>query len=495
MHDVRFHSSRFRLVFLLSCLFIGGSGKLDLLAQNTSATTTKTGTSEPPKSPSYYLEKYGTLPVPAILNGKDHIIIDGWIEALERGRIIKGVTKQGAIRYRTPEIFHLEPISQKGYRINGGGFQGQISPNIQLSVGNSYVFKMKHSDQETAPILIQAPDPKTPNSMSPYKGFELLNNDSPDKTLWITPTQDSPEEMEYSIFGHQVISRGKITIIKTPDPEAFIEDPIHLQVIVYPHILSKHYDLCAEGFYSKEIKANLSLMDLYSAVVAQFDAKEEWLRKVQEQDDEKHNLLYSHTNPTPLMKQHEMSELKVQLLETRKTRTIDENGHVVDGTKYLIKYENSPDVNIFLKSLIRAESRHNERIRNHLKIPDTTYKTVLWHIKVGSRSMQQAKRDRDAFNHFLAQFSGLSLEHAVNHEIEEEAKALVAMRRYDEAIKLLRPYAYPLIKLASIPSHFGSNRITNFKEPVLSFLRVTRVVLNLIENHRTVRPKSKMTLQ
>ena len=109
-------------------------------------------------------------------------------------------------------------------------------------------------------------------------------------------------------------------------------------------------------------------------------------------------------------------------------------------------------------------------LRRQLKVPESQFKGVHYYTRVSNSHVDEAARIRNEFEDNLDKFKNLTIEYAVEDAYLENTKNLVSAGKLDEAIKLLRPHTYPLVKLVGLPEFFGERRICNFKEPVIYLL-------------------------
>jgi len=425
----------------------------------------------PPQGPNYYLQRYGSLGVPATLSGRDKVIIEGWVEDLDRGRIIKGVDQNGAIRYRLAKEFNIEANPNIGYRFHGNGYSGQANPAVTLNVGESYLFKVKGADR--FPMLIHKPNPDFPYKFFPFEGFEVMANESIQDNLpvRITPRPDTPEEIHYASRDHFKL-KGRILINKNSKPST--EGVIHKTVIVRRQIIKQYIALLAEGFIPAPISLGAETEEFYAQVKNGYLAGEQWYKSLANHAAPGHRLFYVRTDPKPLMNAANFTARfpPPEILEERPIFTLNALQQPQKGIRYLIKMRSSAQGDQFIKSLLEKEAKYEPEIRRRLN--DPTSPTEMLRISSAQRlievnhkgSLNVFTRRHGGFEQELNRFRSLNITHAVDNDAMHLAKSLIFQGDYIRGLHQLRPIVYPLIKLAPIPKYFDRTRISTFQDDV-----------------------------
>jgi tetratricopeptide (TPR) repeat protein len=424
----------------------------------------------PPQSPNYYLQRYGTLAVPAILGGRDYVMIDGWIEKLEKGPIIKGVDQQGRIRYRMAKVFEIEPKPTIGYRFYGNGYQGEGNPTITLNVGESYIFKI--SQQQLYPMLIHKINPDQPFQFFPYNSFELLNNHSDISQMRFTPRPDTPDELVYQNQKYREQLKGTIRINKTPLQS--LDGEISLTVIVRRQIIDKYLELLAEGFIPEPLSLGAETIEFYEEIQKAFKVADTWYSNLETYKEPGHKLIWTSVNPENLVQGINFTPQfpAPQILDPRIVHTLDSRSRPVQSKKYLLKVKISPPIQQFVRKLLDEEAKINPEIRKILNDPKLlndqikeSYATRLLEVdhKV---AYQQFQAKQGAFENELSRFKNLNITYAIDNDAYQRAQSLIFQGDYIRGLHELRPIVYPLIKLAPIPKYFGSTRISYFQDHV-----------------------------
>ena len=446
----------------------------------------------PPQSPTYYLQRYGTLPVPAILSGKDHVVIDGWIDELEKGKIIKGVDQQGRIKYRRAKVIEIEPKPSIGYRFYGLGYQGQANPTVTLNVGESYVFKIKQQLQYRT--LIHKLNPEQPYQFFPYNSFELLNNESDVSQMRFTPRPDTPDELIYQNRQYRERMKGIFRINKTP-PKS-LDGEISLTVIVRRQIIDKYIDLLAEGFIPEPLSLGAETIEFYEEIQKGFKYADNWYARLEAYREPGHKLLWTSINPEPLFEGVPFTPRfpAPQILDPKTVHTLDSLSRPIKGTKYLLKVKLSGPANQFIKKLLKQESKTNSEIRKILNDPklindDIRASQALRFIEVDHRNAyQRFQAEQGAFENELNRFKSLNIIYAIENDAFQRAQSLIFQGEYIRGLHELRPIVYPLIKLAPIPKYFGNTRISYFQDHVEYLLQALLEAANsekVPENYQT----------
>ena len=425
----------------------------------------------PPQSPTYYLKRYGSLGVPATLSGRDKVILEGWVDKLEKGNIIKGVDQNGAIRYRMAKEFNIEAQPTVGYKFSGNGYSGQGNPTVTLNVGESYLFNVSNADQY--PMLIHQPNPDFPYKFFPFEGFEVMANESIQNTLpvRITPRPDSPDELHYASREHRRL-KGRILINKNAPRST--EGVIHLTVIVRRQIIEQYINLLAEGFIPKPISLGSETEDFYAQVKAGYTAGEQWYKSLEDHAAPGHRLFYIRTDPKPLMQSFEFTARfpPPEILQAPTIYTHNALQQPIEGKMYLIKMRSSAAGDQFIKSILEKEAKYVPEIRKRLN--DPTMPTEMLKISSAQRlievnhkgSFSAFTRRHGAFEQELNRFRRLNIMHAVDNDAMQSAKSLIFQGDYIRGLHQLRPIVYPLVKLAPIPKYFDRTRISTFQDDV-----------------------------
>ena len=446
----------------------------------------------PPQSPTYYLQRYGTLPVPAILSGREHVVIDGWIEKLEKGPIIRGVDQQGRIRFRLAKEIEIDPKASIGYRFYGLGYQGQGNPTVTLNVGESYVFKIKQQLQY--PMLIHKLNPEQPFQYFPYNSFEILNNESDVSQMRFTPRPDTPDELIYQNRQYRERMKGVFRINKNP-PKS-MDGVTSLPVIVRRQIIEKYIELLAEGYIPIPLSLGAETIEFYEEIQKGFKYAEGWYANLEAYREPGHKLLWTTVHPEPLLEGIPFTPRfpAPEVLDPKTIHTLDALSQPVKGTKYLLKVKLSAPINTFIKRLLQQEAKTNPEIRKILNNPnllndDFRANQALPLIEVNhGNAFQKFQAQQGAFENELNRFKSLNITYAIENDALQRAQSLIFQGEYIRGLHELRPIVYPLIKLAPIPKYFGNTRISFFQDHVEYLLQALLEAANsekVPENYRT----------
>ena len=425
----------------------------------------------PPQLGKYYRERYGALSVPAVLQGTEEVMIEGWTENLRGVEVLRGITLQGAIKYRRAKVFEVEPKPSIGYRIEGHGRVDPFDKNIVLNLGESYIFKMKSKEQQAYPMLVHKPDPIQPYKFFPYNGFELMNNERDLASLRFTPMPDTPDNLELGNRQFRQTLKGNFTINRQPQPSN--DGVIHLTVLIRREIVEQYIELLEDGHIKQPISLGADTIEFYNEIVKGFNEGEAWLGGLGQYDRPGHRVIMVRTDPTPILAGFQYSPAfpRPVILEKRQIHTMN-SSQPVSSSKFLVQFKSSAQGDKFVKKLLQEETKYNPAIGRTLR--DTSLITeslqiasAMGLVEVNERKALDAfRKKRQAFDSRLNSFKSLNITYAVNDEALGEAQTLIFNEDYIRGLHKLRPHTYPLIKLAPIPKYFGNTRISYFQDHV-----------------------------
>lgn len=423
----------------------------------------------PPQPASYYLNRYATLAVPAILKGTEHVMVEGWKD----GKVVRGITLQGEIKYRRCKVFNVEPKASVGYSISGAGRNAPFDKTVHLTVGDSYIFKMKSRDQAAFPMIVHLRDPVRPYQFFPYIGFELMNNDHDLSTLRFTPMPDTPDNLEFGNRTHQRTLAGKFQIIR--DQPHSSDGVIHLPVQIRRPIVEKYVTLLENGHIKTPLSLGAETFEFYGSIMKGYGDGDEWFGTLGQYKRPGYRLILVRTDPAPYLQQVKPSVAfpLPSVLEKRPIHILDPATQEPSPSfKYLIQFKSSSQGDKFVEAILRNEAQFNPQILRDLNNPNlltTALKvgTAMKHIEVDDKRMKEVfRRDRMGFETMLNNFKNLNLTYAVNDDALGEAQSLIFNGDYIRGLHKLRPHSYPLIKLAPIPKFFGNTRISFFQDHI-----------------------------